>query len=120
MGLLTVCIKPTPTNRVIPFDRIHTDAEQILSEPGLIAPTNLVMKARVPVKGDMEEKAALEEAAKNLPRLYASPACRPQVPNVVMQVKGVGETEGLKKAVAVFGRTLKPCLPPNCIEVARK
>jgi hypothetical protein len=98
-------------NKVIPLDQIHTDMERILSDPHeKIGPSNLVMRVKVPVRAEMEdraalehaagqfagnhlykvqqppiavgsaEKAALEEAVKNLPRQYASPAARPKRP----------------------------------------
>jgi hypothetical protein len=98
-------------NDVISLDRIHTDSHRIINEPNdYLCPSNLVMRAKVPVRADVEEraalehaaqqfagnhlykvqqppiaapsaeKAALEEAVKNLPRQYASPAARPKRP----------------------------------------
>lgn len=99
MGFVAVYLMPGARNsNVIPFDRIHTDMERVLSDPDMVAPCNLVMKAKVLFRGDMEEKAALEEAAKNLPRLYASPACRPQVPipNGVDPIEKTGAEQAAK------------------------
>lgn len=112
MALLAISIMPVAKNNdVISLDRIHTDSHRIINEPNdYLCPSNLVMRAKVPVRADMEEraalehaaqqfvgnhlykvqqppiaagsaeKAALEEAARNLPRQYASPAARPKRP----------------------------------------
>jgi hypothetical protein len=110
-GMALLVMPVAKNNDVISLDRIHTDSHRIIDEPkGYLCPSNLVMRVKVPIRSDMEEraalqyaadqfvgnhlykvqeppiaagsaeKAALEEAVKNLPRQYASPAARPKRP----------------------------------------
>lgn len=63
--LLVIAIMPVAKNNdVISLGRIHTDSYRIIDGPkGYLCPSNLVMRVKVPVRGEMEERAALQYAA---------------------------------------------------------
>jgi hypothetical protein len=102
MALLVWTIMPTAKNSdVIPLERIHTDMNQILGDPGKqYAPNVMHRVALPPVSSQREEEEALREAARNLPRLYASPAQRPSC-------IGCHPGKPAESWIDVFGRTLK-------------
>jgi hypothetical protein len=106
----------TNSDSTIRLDRIHIDNHSEYARNNGY-PTNLVMKV-----DEADAAQAVKEANENRARQYASPAARrppfpvPTPPDAV----DATEKEAVEHAVAVFGRTLKPCVPPNCIELAKK
>jgi hypothetical protein len=103
MALLVWAIMPiAKDNDVIPLDRIHTDMHRIFNDPKTphICPWHMHVTVP-PISGELQYRDALEEANRNLPRQYASPAARrmPTPPQIMVTGRNHWDIPGIPKPI---------------------